>query len=229
MLWIHLHTSEPQHCIIQPSVITCIYFIHSITHSEKETGFQISKRIFFSGGSPENTSPCLTDKTLGLQSRSKSLWDPGGTCMLLIDRLGLLSGRIRAFTLVMHFTLLFFFYSCGQKCRERRSEKEERCMHKAKTQCFTGREIYKNSGTSVNFDPCWCFFNVLLKLTSYSVVGLSAYQSVETNVSSVWVRANSSFLFCICCPLTCSCLLKRCLSRHLSVLSSPSINVLQDD
>ena len=40
-------------------------------------------------------------------------------------------------------------------------------MHKAKTQCFIGREIYKNSGTSVNFETMLTFFNVLLKLTSY--------------------------------------------------------------
>ena len=66
----------------------------------------------------------------------------------------------KPFTLAMHFTLLFFFYTHwtglqSEEESEREREEEERHMHKAKTQCFIGREIYKNSGTrSVNFEPC---------------------------------------------------------------------------
>lgn len=37
-----------------------------------------------------------------------------------------------AFTLAMHFTLLFFFYTRGWKRRAKEREKEERHMHKAK-------------------------------------------------------------------------------------------------
>lgn len=53
----------------------------------------------------------------------------------------------------LYSPLLFLHIWTGMQ-REEEREKEERHMHKAKTQCFIGREIYKISGTSVNFEPC---------------------------------------------------------------------------
>lgn len=68
------------------------------------------------------------------------------------------------------YSPLLFLHMWIETQREREREKEEGHMHKAKKgkkkQCFIGREIYKISGTSLNFEPCWCFLNVLLKLTS---------------------------------------------------------------
>lgn len=42
-------------------------------------------------------------------------------------------------------------------------------MHKAKTQCFIGREIYKNSGTSVNFETMLMFFKCIAE--AYKLLG----------------------------------------------------------
>lgn len=62
-----------------------------------------------------------------------------------------------------------------------------------KKQCFIGREIYKISGTSVNFEPCWCFF--LMYYWSLQAVRKvdgrwSVRASVETE-SAAWVRENT--------------------------------------
>lgn len=68
--------------------------------------------------------PCLiTATTIGLQSRSKSLWDPGGTCMLLDwYRVGLLSGHIEAFYIgnALYSPLVFLHMWTGMQTEDER-------------------------------------------------------------------------------------------------------------
>lgn len=134
------------------------------SHSENETGFPARQWILLTGevilSHPSKINhPCLiTATTIGLQSRSKSLWDPGGTCMLLDwYQVGLLSGHIKAFYIGNAlYSPLVFLHMDRNADRGREKKRRDICTRQ-KHSVSLGREIYKNSGTSANFEPCWRF------------------------------------------------------------------------
>lgn len=66
-------------------------------------------------------------------------------------------GHIRASTLAMHFILLFFFYTRGIGMPRMEGRRERDICTRLQHSVSWGEDINKNSGTSVNFEPRWCF------------------------------------------------------------------------